>query len=87
VVGLQERYLEGLTALGADFAALGAEEQHARLDAVPGFTALLHEHACESTYGDPVYGGNRDGAGWRSIGFTGDVQPRGWTPVEVSGGG
>jgi hypothetical protein len=85
VVGLQERYVEGLTALGTDFAALGPEEQDARLDAVPEFAALLHEHACEGTYGDPVYGGNRDGAGWRAIGFPGDVQPRGWTPVEVSG--
>jgi hypothetical protein len=87
VVGLQERYLQGLDALGEAFAALGAEEQHARLAALPDFTVLLHEHACESTYGDPVYGGNRDGAGWRSIGFTCDVQPRGWTPVEVSGRG
>jgi hypothetical protein len=85
VVGLQERYLEGLDALGPDFAGLGPEDQHARLDAVPEFAALLYEHACESMYGDPVYGGNREGAGWRSIGFPGDVQPRGWTAVEVSG--
>jgi hypothetical protein len=84
VVGLQERYLDGLTALGADFAGLAPDEQDARLDAVPDFAALLHEHACESAYGDPVYGGNRDGAGWRDIGFPGDVQPRGWTAVEVS---
>jgi hypothetical protein len=87
VVGLQERYLEGLAALGPDFAGLGPEDQHARLDLVPEFAALLYEHACEGTYGDPVYGGNREGAGWRSIGFPGDVQPRGWTPVEVSGRG
>jgi hypothetical protein len=87
VVGLQERYLEGLTALGADFASVAPEDQDARLDAVPEFAALLHEHACEGMYGDPVYGGNRDGAGWRAIGFPGDVQPRGWTPVEVSGRG
>jgi hypothetical protein len=85
VVGLQERYAEGLTTLGTDFAALGPEEQDTRLDAVPEFAALLSEHACEGMYGDPVYGGNRDGAGWRAIGFPGDVQPRGWTPVEVSG--
>jgi hypothetical protein len=35
-------------------------------------------------YGPPEYGGNRDLAGWRSIGFEGDVQPRGWTDAEVS---
>lgn len=29
----------------------------------------MHEHACEATYGDPAYGGNRDGAGWRAIAF------------------
>jgi hypothetical protein len=84
VVGLQERYVEGLAALGTDFAALGAEAQDARLGALPGFAALLHEHASEGTYGDPVYRGNRHGAGWQAIGFPGDVQPRGWTAVEVS---
>ncbi len=84
VVGLQEHYAEGLLALGPDFAARGAEEQDARLDAVPDFAALLYEHACEGMYGDPVYGGNREGAGWRAISFPGDVQPRGWTAVEVS---
>ena len=84
VVGLQERYLEGLSALGPDFAVLGAEDQDARLGAVPEFAALLYEHACEGMYGDPVYGGNREGAGWRAIDFPGDAQPRGWTPVEVS---
>lgn len=85
VVGLQERYREGLAALGADFADADADEQDARLAVDPGFAALLHTHACEGLYADPVYGGNRDGAGWASIGFPGDAQPRGWTPVEVIG--
>jgi hypothetical protein len=85
VVGLQERYVEGLTALGGDFTELGPDAQDERLDAVPDFTALLHAHACEGMYGDPVYRGNRDGAGWRAIAFHGDAQPRGWTAVEVSG--
>jgi hypothetical protein len=30
---------------------------------------VLHAHACEAAYGDPVYGGNRDEAGWRRISF------------------
>jgi hypothetical protein len=84
VVGWQERYTDGLAALGPDFAAVPADEQDRRLDATSAFKALLYEHACEGMYGDPVYGGNRDGAGWRSIGFAGDSQPRGWTDVEVS---
>lgn len=85
VVGLQEQYAAGLETLGADFASQSAEEQDTRLAAVPEFAALLHRHACEGTYGDPVYGGNRDGAGWAAIGFAGDTQPRGWTDVEVRG--
>jgi hypothetical protein len=84
VTGLQERYREGIAALGADFAELGPEDQDARLDAVAEFRALLYEHACEAMYGAPEYGGNRDLAGWRSIGFAGDVQPRGWSDAEVT---
>ena len=30
---------------------------------------VVHEHACEATYGDPAYGGNRDGGGWARIDF------------------
>ena len=39
---------------------LDRDEQDARLDAAREFQRLLYEHACEGTYGDPVYGGNRD---------------------------
>lgn len=85
VIGWQERYHDGLAALGADFAEQAAAEQDARLDAIPDFRALLYEHACEGMYGDPVYGGNRDGVAWRFIEFPGDVLPRGWTAVEVTG--
>lgn len=85
VVGLQEQYRDGLAALGADFAEVGPDEQDARIAADPDFRALLHTHACEGLYADPVYGGNRDGIGWSSIGFAGDAQPRGWTAEEVTG--
>jgi hypothetical protein len=34
-------------------------------------------------YGAPEYGGNHDLVGWRTTGFEGDVQPRGWTRAEV----
>ena len=84
VVGWQERYREGLAALGADFCEVTAQEQDTRLRAQREFTALLYEHCCEGMYGAPEYGGNRDGVGWRNIGFAGDVQPRGWTDAEVS---
>ena len=85
VVGYQERYREGLAALGGDFADVDGEEQDRRLRAAASFTELLYEHACEGMYGAPEYGGNRDLVGWRYIDFAGDVQPRGYTDEEVSG--
>lgn len=84
VTGLQERYREGLALLGDDFCDLSPEEQDELLRTHGDFTALMYGHACEGMYGAPEYGGNRDGLGWRAIGFDGDVQPRGWTDAEVS---
>ena len=85
VVGLQQRYRDGLAALGPDFAALGAEQQDERLHDNAEFTTLLHEHACEGMYAAPEYGGNRNLLGWGYIGFEGDMQPRGYSDREVSG--
>ena len=84
VVGLQERYRDGLPTLGADFAGVDPETQDARLRAAEEFTELLYEHVCEGMYGAPEYGGNQHLLGWRSIEFEGDVQPRGFTDAEVS---
>ena len=36
---------------------------------VPGDARVLHAHACEATYGDPAYGGNRASGGWQRISF------------------
>jgi gluconate 2-dehydrogenase gamma chain len=84
VSGWQQEYRDGIAALGADFAGLAPDEQDTRLDAVPEFKQLLYGHACEGAYGAPEYGGNRGLAGWRAIGFPGDVQPRGYADEEVS---
>jgi hypothetical protein len=84
VRGWQEIYRDGIAALGDDFAALDGAEQDHRLDGQPDLRRLLYEHACEGAYGAPEYGGNRDTAGWRAIGFPGDVQPRGYTDDEVT---
>jgi hypothetical protein len=84
VVGWQERYRQGLAALGADYCGLDGNAQDARLRADPDFCDLVYTHACEGMYGAPEYGGNRDRLGWLAIGFEGDVQPRGWTDEEVS---
>lgn len=85
VIGLQQRYREGLAELGAGFCDLSPEDQDAALRERPALVDLIYGHVCEGMYGAPEYGGNRDGAGWASIGFAGDVQPRGWTDAEVSG--
>lgn len=85
VVGWQQQYRAGLAALGADFVDQSPDEQDRRLDADPRFKALCYQHACEGAYAAPEYGGNRDLAGWHAIGFAGDVQPRGYTDLEVSG--
>jgi hypothetical protein len=84
VVGLQEKYRTGLTALGDDFPDVSPEEQDRRLKADEEFLELIHEHACEGMYGAPEYLGNRNQVGWSYIDFAGDVQPRGYTDEEVS---
>lgn len=83
--GWQEIYRDGITALGADFCDVDGAEQNRRLDAQSELRSVLYVHACEGAYGPPEYGGNRGLAGWRVIGWDGDVQPRGYTDDEVSG--
>jgi hypothetical protein len=84
-VGWQQRYRDGVAALGADFARVDEDEQKRRLRADRDFLMLIHQHACEGMYGAPAYGGNRGLVGWANSGFEGDVQPRGYTDAEVSG--
>jgi hypothetical protein len=85
VTGWQERYRRGLAALGPDFPDAAGAEQDRRLAAAGDFGPLVYEHCCEAMYGAPEYGGNRHGVGWGAIGYSGDVQPRGWSDTEVSG--
>lgn len=40
-------------------------------DGGAGFFQILRQHMIEGTFGDPAYGGNKDYAGWRLIGFPG----------------
>jgi len=39
--------------------------------AAKAFFNTLHKHTLEGMFADPVYGGNRDFAGWRLVGFPG----------------
>ena len=41
----------------------------------PGDRRIVHTHACEATYGDPAYGGNRDEQGWVAVGFPSPQYP------------
>lgn len=41
----------------------------------PGDRRVLHTHACEATYGDPAYGGNRDEGGWQRVGYPAPLYP------------
>ena len=100
VVGLQQEYRDGLAHLGerarslgaADFAALAVPLQIVVLsdqtdDAVQSFVGTALANTLDAMYGPPEYGGNHDLVGWRSVGWQGDTQPRGFTPAQVSGPG
>ena len=85
----RQQYTRGIATLdqlaGGDFTKAAAADQDkilARPD-VSTFTSLLFEHTIEGLYANPEYGGNRDLAGWKDIGFPGDIQPRGYTSEEV----
>jgi gluconate 2-dehydrogenase gamma chain len=74
-------YAAGLAELDG-FAALSAHEQDERLRAIEGtaFFELVRAHVLEGMFGDPSYGGNRDGAGWRLLDYPGPR--RVWTEAE-----
>jgi gluconate 2-dehydrogenase gamma chain len=79
----------------ARFSALDAAQQDEILIALedgsatgfdyPGpqeFFATLRTHTMEGMFADPVYGGNKDFAGWRLVGFPG-AQPA-FTPADLA---
>ena len=90
LAGWQQQYRAGIATLdklaGGDFAAAGHTKQDKILasSSVSTFMALLYEHTIEGLYSAPEYGGNRGLAGWKDIAFPGDIQPRGYTPDEVT---
>jgi gluconate 2-dehydrogenase gamma chain len=45
------------------------------------FFNALHKHTMEGMFSDPIYGGNKDFAGWRLVGFPG-AQPE-FTPEDL----
>jgi gluconate 2-dehydrogenase gamma chain len=75
------------SAYGAAFTALPPDRQDAVLADIeagkaPGFTPssdaffrAIHEHTLQGMFGDPVYGGNKNFAGWDLIGYPGVKMP------------
>jgi gluconate 2-dehydrogenase gamma chain len=49
-----------------------------------GFFSMLQSDAHEGFLADPIYGGNRDFAGWKLVGYPG--AQRAWTPYELTHG-
>ncbi len=88
VTGYRDLYQQGLQELdakarelaGKSFVELTPEQQDQALAGVDqAFAGQLAEHAVESMYAAPEYGGNADLLGWQSIGFEGDSQPLGYS--------
>jgi gluconate 2-dehydrogenase gamma chain len=73
--GLRDLDELALARFGAAFAALADRSQDAVLRdaerAHAGFFELMRSHAIEGMFGDPRWGGNADGAGWRLLGYPG----------------
>ena len=82
--GLRLLNAHALETHGAKFSALSEGDQDAIVAAleageVPGFGgngsaeffAMVWAHTIEGLLGDPAYGGNRGGVGWKLIGFPG----------------
>jgi hypothetical protein len=100
VVGLQQEYRTGLAhlddrsaALGAaDFSSLAVPLQIVVLsdpsdDAVQSFVGTALSNTLDAMYGPPEYGGNHNLAGWQSVDWQGDTQPRGFSAAQVSSPG
>lgn len=49
-----------------------------------GFFSMVQDDANEGFLADPIYGGNRDFAGWKLVGYPG--AQRGYTPYELTHG-
>jgi hypothetical protein len=85
----RRQYARGIATLdklaGGDFTKASPADQDKILasSAASAFLALLSEHTIEGMYANPEYGGNRGQAGWKDIGYPGDIQPRGYTEAEV----
>lgn len=93
VKGLRAVYEEGLDAVDAlaqasfskGFALLEIADRRGLVNSIDAeLFSLVYGHAVEGTYGDPVYGGNFEQAGWKAIDYEGDRQPIGFSANEMA---
>jgi gluconate 2-dehydrogenase gamma chain len=80
-IGLRALDERSLAARGSRFVELGTNERDDVLRSIDAggtpandlerFFELVRTHAMEGMFGDPSWGGNRDGAGWELIGYLG----------------
>ncbi len=85
---LRRHYRKAVRALdaaakGGDFATAGNGEQDSILVKLGAERDLIFTNTIEGMYAVPEYGGNRHTLGWKSVGWPGDSQRRGYTPAEV----
>jgi hypothetical protein len=91
LAGWQQQYRQGIAALdklaGGNFTTVHKTAQDTILakPAMASFLQVLFEHTVEGLYSNPEYGGNRNEAGWTDISYPGDIQPRGYSPAQVTG--
>lgn len=82
----QDAVLAGLEASGtadqgeSELRMVSWEEE----DLLSTFFEIAREHVLQGTFCDPAYGGNRDLAGWRMVGFPGTHW--GYTPEQMQRG-
>ena len=82
--GLEQLDAHCVAAYGKPFRSLGAAQQDETLAALEhgkstafswptaqAFFTAVHKHTLEGMFADPVYGGNKDFAGWILVGFPG----------------
>jgi gluconate 2-dehydrogenase gamma chain len=93
--GLTQLDAHCVAAYGKPFHRLAAERQDATIQALeggkvtefvwptgPAFFNTVRTHTMEGMFADPVYGGNKNFAGWRLVGFPG-AQPI-FTPEDMA---
>lgn len=86
-----DRGFAELTEDEQDEVLAGLKEGEIELEGVSGeaFFGFVHEMTIEGFFCDPIYGGNRDMAGWRYVGFPGarydyrDYVGHGGRPIEI----